>query len=704
MKQKLLATETQLTAANARRATLATSYLNAGGIAALKAEQSAMAATAVARRNYLNQLGLMNVGLNKSAAAVMVMSNADIVAGYRKNLLTGTTIRYCVALRTSTAVTYASAVATKALAWSYLSAGAAIKAHPIMFSAMIVAGIVAATIAVSKFREKIAELHDEMSKQRETGDQSRTVDDKKMQRLQQLASQQKLSNSEMKEAETLAQQLEGKYGDFGVTIDKTTNSIDLAADAMNRFMESMNAKALQELEAELKEGEKNFQELQKEMNGKSPGMMGAISGVFDWRNSQLNTGFGYSKDGLLGDTTEKQMRELGEKQTEQMKKNNETRKKINRLKGGENATDVAKDESALLDEKISEGATVSLKEAEKKIAEMQRSMERDRKTSLENEIADLKERNEEYKKYLKMLIEAEMAKKPEDINWTNYNNWNEQLTNADNSLNADIDRLLDKRLEGYQKMIDQAGMSDFEKELYEARAKARKDYEEGAKIIDAKIAQLDPTKDADEIAKLNAQKTTLGEIEQNEVQKIYDKAKVDADKLALFPAEKEVSDKMALRDAAVATGDLDKIKKAQKDLEKAKKDLEMTSFKQVQAALKNAQTEYQTALTAFQNAKEGDEKAIAGNKLNEAEKKLDEIESQYNGMSEKQYNDKIKDLTDNARKTSFGEMFKSSGTFSAFELGSLDNSVAKEQLNELRIIGKEVKEIKRKKTSTMTFK
>ncbi|MDR1270253.1 MAG: hypothetical protein LBK82_12085 [Planctomycetaceae bacterium] len=87
---------------------------------------------------------------------------------------------------------------------------------------------------------------------------------------------------------------------------------------------------------------------------------------------------------------------------------------------------------------------------------------------------------------------------------------------------------------------------------------------------------------------------------------------------------------------------------------------------------------------------------IAGNKLNETEKKLDEIESHYNSMSEKQYNDKIKELTDNVRKDALGDMFKSSGTFSAFDLGSLDNSIAKEQLDELRIIDKEVKCIGRK--------
>jgi hypothetical protein len=264
--------------------------------------------------------------------------------------------------------------------------------------------------------------------------------------------------------------------------------------------------------------------------------------------------------------------------------------------------------------------------------------------------------------------------------------------------------LLDKRLEGYQKMIDQAGMSDFEKELANARAQARKDYEDGVKIIDAKIAALDQEKDAAQIAKLNEQKNTLSGIEQQEVKKIYDKAKVDSDKLALSPLESDVTDKMRERDEAVAFGDLEKIKKAQKELEKAKQELEKTSFKQVQASLHNARTEYENALSEYQNAKDGDEKAIAGNKLNDAEKKLDEMESRYNGMSEKQYNDKIKELNDNVRKDAIGEMFRSSGTFSAYEMGSLDNSVAKEQLDALRIIEKTIKNIERKKNNPLKFK
>jgi TP901 family phage tail tape measure protein len=485
-------------------------------------------------------------------------------------------------------------------------------------------------------------------------------------------------------------QLQDKYGDLGITIDNVSKTITVATDAQKKFNLEAGKQIAEEKKSVLQNRKQTIADKKAELETADKKL--SVEQTHLDNGSEL-----YNEDrhkaavanvNLLIKTIKAAEDEVATLENE-----------IKDLESGNIKTAQGKDNAQIAEEKLAESESLKQKieEIQKKAEDIYNKRTRDRRTALENEIHDLKERNEEYKEYLRILIEAE--KDPEKKKWLQ-----DELNNADTELNADIDRLLDKRMEGYQKMIDQAGMSDFEKELANARAQARKDYEEGAKIIDAKIAQLDPTKDVGEIARLNAQKNALGEIEQNEVQKIYDKAKVDSDKLALSPMEKAVSDKMALRDAAVETGDLDKIKKAQKELEKAKRELEMTLFKRVQAALTNARTEYEQALEAFNNAKEGDEKAIAGNKLNEAEKKLDEIESRYDGMSEKQYNDKIKNLTDNVRKEALGEMFKSSGTFSAFELGNLDNSVAKEQLDELRIIGKEVKEIKRKKLNSPKFK
>ena len=70
------------------------------------------------------------------------------------------------------------------------------------------------------------QLSDEMSKLWDKGDQLRATDQLRMERLQQLADKEKLSNAEMSEAEKLSNQLKNRYGNLGIAVDKAARDIE----------------------------------------------------------------------------------------------------------------------------------------------------------------------------------------------------------------------------------------------------------------------------------------------------------------------------------------------------------------------------------------------------------------------------------------------------------------------------------------------
>ena len=162
----------------------------------------------------------------------------------------------------------ALAATTKVVAAGYLAASAAATAFCAIPITWILIGIVAALGGLCAYMasatKHTAELSDEMSKLREKGDQLRATDQLRMERLQQLSEKESLNNAEMAEAEKLANQLKGRYGDLGIEVDHATKSISLAADAQSRFNEAMKAQAIHQIEGEIAESRKNISELREE--------------------------------------------------------------------------------------------------------------------------------------------------------------------------------------------------------------------------------------------------------------------------------------------------------------------------------------------------------------------------------------------------------------------------------------------------------
>ena len=126
------------------------------------------------------------------------------------------------------------------------------------------AALAGVCIWLSRAGKYTASLSDKMSNLRQKGDEQRQADQKRMERLNQLADKEKLNNAELAEAESLTSGLTSRYGDFGVAIDKVAGKLNLAADAQSRLNEKMKQAALAELDAEIAEYRNNIKELQNE--------------------------------------------------------------------------------------------------------------------------------------------------------------------------------------------------------------------------------------------------------------------------------------------------------------------------------------------------------------------------------------------------------------------------------------------------------
>ena len=319
---------------------------------------------------------------------------------------------------------------TKVVAAGYLMASAAATAFCAIPITWILIAIVGALVGLCAYMasatKHTAQLSDEMTKLRDKGDQLRATDQLRMERLQQLAEKEKLSNAEMEEAEKLTNQLQGRYGSLGIAIDRTANSISLAADAQDRFNEAMKAQAIHQIEAEIAEMRKNIRELDEENE--------SMTGF--WVNAWNTITFRMGKSA-------REIEANGEKISDTMKKIAEARERLNAIKGGDkDALTGGKTEKEKLEEKVTQGKSersASADEAEKaakKVAEIEKKLAREQRTELENEIGDIRELRDEYKKLLETVLSYEKSKKQKDA---------EKIADLEGRL-AEADAVAEKRI------------------------------------------------------------------------------------------------------------------------------------------------------------------------------------------------------------------------------------------------------------------
>ena len=223
-----------------------------------------------------------------------------------------------------------------------------------------------------------------------------------LKRLQQLTEQEQLTTEEQREAESIVTALNDAYNGMGLGIDKVTGKLKLATDAQKKFNDAMREAALAEIDAELAQLQTNINELYRE-------------------NDALDS---YWNHNLWSQISGRQEEAVNKTQT-----NNERilayRKQIYALRQRKKAIAENKPGSATgtegqsTEDKVEQErqrqqqAADAVAQAERRAAEIEKRWRRDGQTDLENEIQDIIELRDEYKKLIQTMLDYEKSK-PED--------------------------------------------------------------------------------------------------------------------------------------------------------------------------------------------------------------------------------------------------------------------------------------------------
>ncbi len=420
----------------------------------------------------------------------------------------------------------ALAATTKVVAAGYLAASTAATAFCAIPITWVLIGVVAALGGLCAYMasatKHTANLSDEMSKMRDKGDQLRATDQLRMERLQQLAEKENLSNAEMAEAEKLAGQLKGRYGDLGVSIDRASRSISMAADAQEKFNEAMKAQAIHQIEAEMSELRKNLNELHDENK--------SLCGV--WVNTWNTITF-------RGDKAAKEIEANGEKMRAMMKQMAEAQERLNAIRDGDkDALTGGKTEHEKLEEKVETGRSekhASMDEADsasKKASEIEKRLIRETRSELENEISDIRELRDEYKALISTVLSYEKSKKDKDLE--KIADLEGRLAEADataerriKSAEAKAKRKFDKEIADLQESFDQTA-EDISRRRSEGEtdrkveATLKDDAAAGMKMLNDLILQSKVSAAAakDEFRKALAEASADGEVSDDEEKRI----------------------------------------------------------------------------------------------------------------------------------------------------------------------------------------
>lgn len=281
-----------------------------------------------------------------------------------------------------------------------------IVANPVVATiTALVAVLGFATNGFGLFGESAASATQRLAELRDAGDQQRADDQARMQRLEELAQKQNLTNLEFSEATALIKSLTDRYGDLGISIDATTGKITGVGEAQKKLNDLLRQQAI----GQVKEEMAGLSKQSKEIAGR--------------QSQEQKYSFGAFWGDALGFTNENDRRADERKQQAKLQQQyNIAKARLEALEagaeeaiaGGKKPTAGAEtDELAGKRDKIlKEGA-----EAEKKLAELRRQDALDAMTEEERKIALIDEELAKKRQLLVAMREAEKVgrNRPDEI-------------------------------------------------------------------------------------------------------------------------------------------------------------------------------------------------------------------------------------------------------------------------------------------------
>ena len=289
-----------------------------------------------------------------------------------------------------------------------------------------------------------------------------------LERLKQLAEQEKLTAAEQQEAQTIVNALNGAYNDLGLGIDTITGKLNLAASAQDKFNEAMKAATLGELDAEIAELEANLKELQAENEA-----------LLSYWNNNL-----WSQISGRQEEAQKKLEANGDRAMGYRQKIRALQKRRQAVQEGKpGATTGEEGKTATTEEKVEaekqrrQAASDNADAAAKRVAEIDRQLARERKTELENEIDDIIALRDEYKQLIQTMLDYEKSKPEKEQDKAKITELEGKLAGADQTAE---DRIAKAREKAAQKMKDdvasyQERFQESEQSIQDRRAEEAQD-------------------------------------------------------------------------------------------------------------------------------------------------------------------------------------------------------------------------------------
>ena len=263
-----------------------------------------------------------------------------------------------------------------------------------------------------------------------------------LERLKQLAEQEKLTAAEQQEAQTIVNALNGAYNDLGLGIDTITGKLNLAASAQDKFNEAMKAATLGELDAEIAELEANLKELQAEdealLSYWNHNLWSQISG----RQEEAQKKIEANGDRAMGYRQKIQALQKRRQAVQEGKPGATT---------GEEGDGTSTEEKVEAEKQRRQAASDNADAAAKRVAEIDRQLARERKTELENEIDDIIALRDEYKQLIQTMLDYEKSKSEKEQDKAKIAELEGKLAGADQTAE---DRIAKAREKAAQKMKD----------------------------------------------------------------------------------------------------------------------------------------------------------------------------------------------------------------------------------------------------------
>ena len=289
-----------------------------------------------------------------------------------------------------------------------------------------------------------------------------------LERLRQLAEQEKLTAAEQQEAQTIVNALNGAYNNLGLGIDTITGKLNLAASAQDKFNEAMKAATLGELDAEIAELESNLKELQAENEA-----------LLSFWNNNL-----WSRISGRQEEAQKKIEANGDRVMGYRQKLGALQKRRQALlEGKPGATTGEEEKPATTEEKVEaekqrrRAASDNADTAAKRVAEIEKQLARERKSELENEIEDIIALRDEYKQLIQTMLDYEKSKPDREQDKAKIRELEGKLAGADQTAK---DRIARAREKAARKMKDDVAsyrerFQESEQSVQERRAEAAQD-------------------------------------------------------------------------------------------------------------------------------------------------------------------------------------------------------------------------------------